>query len=443
MGNDFESLSQNTPLPQSGNIYIHESGPLSRAIPGMETRGKGGLARLVLDVISGALPGWRFRPVRTRGDPAVTQRVDGNFSPQQVGGGRDEPRTETATGAYKGETVKVKDAQSLLQDSLEEVTFAASETVEKKLSERRVGKKEGRPPVSDLQKAEYFIQKMPDLGGPEKLLKFVETLRRENRPTPQGLQEKAREFFQDVSHRFAALAFAREALSEEGGRPDLVEALSRAMAEMEAQSGPEIRAGVNVSLDARDFAQGGFSETGALRQFYRDTILPYEGLSPAFSSIMETWGEEDFPRAVAFLLKAAGTDIASQGPSVEPARLKRAMDDLYHLEVLGNLMGQCGDILSKMNREFGVGNSVSPRDLLAALLAMKDRTVADPDLVEKLADRVGAREPEARIYFLREFKELARQVPIKVFDGLESRERMLDALQEALDAAIEAEEEGL
>ena len=45
------------------------------------------------------------------------------------------------------------------------------------------------------------------------------------------------------------------------------------------------------------------------------------------------------------------------------------------------------------------------------------------------------------IAFLREFKELARLVPLKAYADLQQRDGLVDAVQFAMDQAIEREEE--
>jgi type III secretion system TyeA family effector delivery regulator len=61
--------------------------------------------------------------------------------------------------------------------------------------------------------------------------------------------------------------------------------------------------------------------------------------------------------------------------------------------------------------------------------------------VQALGDRVMPSDIEGQIYFLREMNALFRNVPTKAYDSLDMRERLLDASQEALDSAIEREED--
>ncbi len=58
-----------------------------------------------------------------------------------------------------------------------------------------------------------------------------------------------------------------------------------------------------------------------------------------------------------------------------------------------------------------------------------------------LADRWKLTDIKTRIIFLTGVKSLLREMPTKVFIDLDTRQSILDAAQEALDQAIEQEEE--
>lgn len=65
----------------------------------------------------------------------------------------------------------------------------------------------------------------------------------------------------------------------------------------------------------------------------------------------------------------------------------------------------------------------------------------DPSILLGLADRLGIHASEPRIYFLRELTNLVRELPVKAFETPEDRLRLVQAIQLALDDAVETEEE--
>ena len=74
------------------------------------------------------------------------------------------------------------------------------------------------------------------------------------------------------------------------------------------------------------------------------------------------------------------------------------------------------------------------------ILQMATQRWTDPDRFGKLATTAGFHAVEARIYFLTQLRERVRLMPVKLFVTSEAREKMLEALQTALDQEISREE---
>ena len=75
----------------------------------------------------------------------MTDRIDAGipFQPTPSGAEGAQPSAGSA-GSYRGQQVTHNaDVMSLIADAAEELSFAASEKVEKKLSKRKIGKKAG------------------------------------------------------------------------------------------------------------------------------------------------------------------------------------------------------------------------------------------------------------------------------------------------------------
>lgn len=83
----------------------------------------------------------------------------------------------------------------------------------------------------------------------------------------------------------------------------------------------------------------------------------------------------------------------------------------------------------------------TPQEIIREVLPLTRQRRIDPAILLGLADRLGIHDCEPRIYFLRELTGIVRELPVKGFDSPEGRLRLIDALQQALDDAVEAEEE--
>ncbi|MBI1247969.1 TyeA family type III secretion system gatekeeper subunit [bacterium] len=79
--------------------------------------------------------------------------------------------------------------------------------------------------------------------------------------------------------------------------------------------------------------------------------------------------------------------------------------------------------------------------LMKEILSLKDQRFIDSSKITAIVDRCKIENLEARIYFLRELHSLIRKMPLKLFVDDQARLRLLTAIQEALDIAIDKEEE--
>ena len=373
----------------------------------------------------------------------MTNRIDSNTTIDLAGLYGQAPAK--AQGQYRGQNVTVRDTASLFADAAEELTFASAEKVETKLAKRKIGK--GNPmDKSALERTEFYLKQLPDLGDAQKLNQFTDHLKQQKGLTPGQALDQAKAFFTDISHQFAGLSFARDSLDLED--EELKSVLTQALDLLEKKHGQEIRAGLNITGIAADFSQKGLGKVQELRAFYRDTVLADTSPTKLYRSVKEKMEGADFETSVGFLIKALGKDLQSMGPSVSHAELKKVMDDLYVLESLKNTDKACEALMEKMGTQLGLRSMGRASELMSQIMEIKGKPWQPSDQFLALAETMGIhgrteKEIEAQIYFLREIKEVVRQIPLKLFDTMEAREKMLSTMQEALDIAIDREEEML
>ena len=351
-------------------------------------------------------------------------------------------RVAPAEGRFRGERVqRVRNPSAELQDAAEELTFGESERVEKKLSKRKLRSGDGARSVA-MEQARKYLREVPDLERNRKLSEFVESILARGRPPdPHELRQLAREFSDDATHQYLALASARDQVVEQNADSALGAALGEAIATLEDESGPAIRAGLNVSAVAQRFAGDDLGDMQQLRDFYRDIVLDCEGINDAYQRVIADHPGKSFDEAVRFMLKALGADLATGARTVPGVRLKQIMDDMYQLKSLNSVHEQCEDLIRRVQRNFdATPPSTASRDLMSELLTAQSRAWQGADAFSQLPHKMGVHGDEAGIYFLQGFRELVRFVPLKAFgDDLTKRDRVMISVQQALDLAIENE----
>jgi type III secretion system TyeA family effector delivery regulator len=82
----------------------------------------------------------------------------------------------------------------------------------------------------------------------------------------------------------------------------------------------------------------------------------------------------------------------------------------------------------------------SAHDLMKELLDMTTQRWIDPDRFIQMLAKIGVRKSDMRIYFLTQLRERVRLIPLKLYPVADTREKILDALQQAMDIEIAREE---
>ena len=80
-------------------------------------------------------------------------------------------------------------------------------------------------------------------------------------------------------------------------------------------------------------------------------------------------------------------------------------------------------------------------NLMADVIALVEQRWVSSDEIWKVANAMELTAVQQKIDFFREFHKLVRAIPIDVFADEEQRRNLIQAVQKALDEAIDIEEE--
>lgn len=341
-------------------------------------------------------------------------------------------------GFYRGQAVaRANSPTASLQEAAEELTFGHSEEVEKKLHKRKLKGKRSAKSFA-MEQAERYLKKVPDLERHKRLAAFVESILSEGAKDPGKLQERAREFSPDVTHQFIALTHARDQAREQGASVEVIAGLNQALEQLEKESGKEIQAGLNVSEVAQNFSSEALGETQDLRDFYRNVALDYSSTLDAYDKITEKYANENLPDAVHFLLESLSADLQANNQSISKVQLKLIMDDMYQLKLLNTMHSQCDTLINRMQKQFkGTRIASTSTALVRDLLMAKDQGWKGASFFADILDKLHIGGRDEGTYFLQGFKEVLREVPLKVFDDDNlKRSRLLQAIQQQIDTLV-------
>ena len=358
---------------------------------------------------------------------------------------REEPvSAPVQRGAVNGTAFVVEsDPLAELQDSMEELSFQFEEKAAKKLADRKMGPMQGLR-ASFIKALEAWQAAMPDMPGRARIEKFIQDIRQMMRggqpPDASGLLKGLARESTDPSHQFAMLDLMEQMLGE--GETELRDLVRQARAQLMAEKGPEIKAGINLAeqVNARAASPGEMQE---LRDMYRSAVIGFSTPQDCFRALLANRGPGGLQDAITFLIAGCGADLKSSMPSMEPAALGRILTDLGCVQTLQTVLESLTQLGARMGREFGEPCQLNGEQLTGRILDLTEQAYVAAAAIAHLAGDCGMRKLLAQMDFARELTRLFRRLSPRLFAKEGDRQRLVEAAQEHLDGLIAAENEAL
>ena len=373
-------------------------------------------------------------------------RIDANFSAgygslgQQSGLGAGGQRQAGAqTGTLMGQRAAlVSDEVSSLGDGAEELSLHMAETVEEKHHAEREVEVEEPPEVIDAEQIVQMLEEGKNADAQEKLQELAEKVLAGREP-PRQLAGQA---FGDVSQQYLGLQYALREGEKRGAASEALEAIRDALADLEMDSGPQIRAALNTLGAAGEFAADA-PQMARFQNAYRDIVLGENTLPKTLALALERFGSQDAGRGLAQLVAALGQDLAAARPSAEPSRLRALTADLYHLQVAVTVLEGCKELAGKLqqgNPQPG-GGALDSQRLMRDLVAVSGEKWVTEARFANLVKQHNVTSLPGRIAFLAGVKAMLHALPVQVFADADNRQSVFNAVQQSLDIAIDEEDQ--
>jgi len=344
-----------------------------------------------------------------------------------------------AKGSFMGHAVsQVTTPESLLASAAEELTFAVDTTDDFELEER---KERDKKLQAQDERVKMYQELMHEVGKGEQINQLRDSLK--TRAAGQRTLDKAREYFSDPSDAWAALREIAEELKSAGSDPALLREVEEAIGELEAQEGPAIRSGVQGALAARGFPDLGSPDE--MRDLYRQTVCEFGAVIDVFSHVMQEY-EGDFQKAMDFLFAALSADIAADVPSMGRSHLESVHGTLGKVRLTQSAYRLCEDVMMRWEGLHHVKqgpNGLTSMKLLGEILSLNEKRFLSGTQVESIMQKASAPDIEHEVIFLQELLSASRKFPVALFGDDAGRMKILDAMQEAVDKAVDREDEWL
>ena len=144
-----------------------------------------------------------------------------------------------------------------------------------------------------------------------------------------------------------------------------------------------------------------------------------------------------------FLFSALGNDLATDVPSMETTHLESVHASLEQVRLLQSTHVQCERLLQRWQDVHGIQCGLAPMELLGGPGGPRNGDFIGATQISRIAAKAKAPDIEREVLFLQELLNMARNLPVQLFDGEQGRMKVIDAVQESVDEAIRREDEYL
>jgi len=261
--------------------------------------------------------------------------------------------------------------------------------------------------------------------------------------TADDVIRKVMEFYPDHSLADDALDF----LIETAYDPDIAKTLKEAKEQFNTSFGREIRAGKNISEQARTFSEQGLGSPTALREMYREITGTPREPSVLFDQLSMNFGYEKMKKVIEFMLHSLGSDMKSHGPSIERGQLHRLMTETRVLQAILGVYRFFRSRMKLVQLSFSRQSLVFPTRITFEVLAKQymrylQERYPSPDNVLQMATQLGiSEEIIAQMIIFTQLRDACRQIAPRLFKSEQHRQDTLRSFMEALEQIEEEVEE--
>lgn len=270
-------------------------------------------------------------------------------------------------GDYRGEKVVTSSQASKVQDAAEELGMSVAHRANKlTLNRREVRQGQGASLEALARIADYY-DKLPDMPREAELRQLVETLQDFQQIVERAGQDghgvskddilaALQEFDPDVTHQYAALDIAREFFTAAGADDAFHALLDEAYDEFnKGDLAREVRAGFAAAEPASQIAATLETDPAAVRESYRALLRETKNMGQLFDTFRGFDVMKNFEAVIETFMAAAGHDLASTGPSTDPAYLHALVTELARLKKMQSVVDMSSQLIQTTDRLLAAG----------------------------------------------------------------------------------------
>ena len=357
-------------------------------------------------------------------------------------------------GDYRGEQVTVSSAESQLQDAFEELGMEVAHHGDKDTLETREVRQGQGATLDALARIADYYDKLPNMPREEQLQQLVEILEGFERLmdggggsgggiTADDILKALQQFDPDVTHQFAALDIAREFFATTSANENFLMLLEQAHGEYaKGDLGRDVRAGMAAAKEAAQAQVTLETDPSAVREAYRAMLRGSQGMGQLFSTFRRFNMAKKFSEVVATFMAVAGEDLASTGPSTDPAYLHSLITELSKLKKMQSAIEMAEGLARQTDRllERGEKPEGDEADVAEKMLGFASNAAAGPGDARLMLARYAKCSLATQLSFANGLRGMHAELPDDVMPSPQARLQQSAAILGMLDQLVEEEE---
>lgn len=358
--------------------------------------------------------------------------------------------------ARTAQSVQVSPSQADTSDMQEEAGMGVAARGKQDLEKTKLRKSQGAN-LEALARIADYLDKLPDMPSEQMhrdlVLKFqqYEDLMRNagggggsNLPTADDIRALLRDYDGDVSHQFAALEDIRARATKSDAPAAYLALLDTVRAELrQPETARDIAAGFASAREAATVGDRFGSDPQSYRDSYRNLLRESPSLGRTFDELRKFSLTEKFDAVVDSFMKVAGDELASAGPSTEPAQLNLVLKELSSLKNLRSVFDGANQMLAKIERMFANSDNVarpSGEDITSRLFHFSGAAVASMTDAERLISGFETTPPEVPVVAVNLIRDLHASLPDQVIHSNQAREHQSKLLMSLSERFVDIED---
>jgi type III secretion system YopN/LcrE/InvE/MxiC family regulator len=348
---------------------------------------------------------------------------------------------------------------SQLTDSLEEMGMSVATLTDKRTLGQRQARKGQGASLDSLAKLTAFYDKLPDMPKQEHLRQLIGRLQSfqaslnaagRGMASLNDILQMLDAFNKDVTHQYAALVLVRDFFRKRArrraaadGDAALSELLDEAVAAFEqTETMRDVQAGFAAAGIAHKQAPVLGTDPASIRESYRELIRETKNFGQLFDSLTKYDLRAKFEDVVETFVTAAGHDLSSAGPSIDPVLLGDLLKELGKLKKLKSVYESMGEMITVTSRSIAeLHDRLNQTELSSKLFHYCSRATVGLTDAKKLVAGLDDTGPLAPLAVANGLFDLHRQVPDEVMPAVGAKLKQNSTLRSLLDTLVAAEEQ--